>query len=154
MIKLVRVLAACIFFTFAAIKVSICRINFSIWSQLRRTVNHVYIVDALRGSVAEGGRVRKGIFCLHLSPTSVHNLRNFLRRSSELYFSFDSILFVQISWVVVIDFTIITCEIIAKHLKSRPCSVLRALLLFSSKFWFWFQINDSCVFKIYKKVTF
>ena len=42
---------------------------------------------ALCGSVAEEGgeRVRKGIFCLHLSPTSVHNSRNFLRKLSYVY---------------------------------------------------------------------
>ena len=57
--------------------------NFSIWSQ---SVEQVYsgiiikyqnTVYALRSSVAERGRGKKGTFCLHLSPTSVHNLRDF-----------------------------------------------------------------------------
>ena len=36
-------------------------------------ITNLNSVDALRALVAEGGRVRKGIFCLLLSPTSVHN---------------------------------------------------------------------------------
>ena len=34
--------------------------------------NH-HSTDALRSSEAEWERVRKGMFCLHLNPTSVHN---------------------------------------------------------------------------------
>ena len=38
---------------------------------------NLYSADALRASVEDG---RKEIFCLHLSATFVHNLRNFLRK--------------------------------------------------------------------------
>ena len=69
------------------------RNNFSIW---RHCVDQVYLgynhnnlntVYAFRVSVAEVGRMRKLIFCLHLSPTSEHNLRDFLRNVSYVWSS-------------------------------------------------------------------
>ena len=51
------------------------------WAIIITNHNTVY---PLRASVAEG-RMKKGIFCLLLNPTSVHILRNFLRKSSYVY---------------------------------------------------------------------
>ena len=58
--------------------------NFSIWrhgveqATWAVIITNLYTVHAYHASVEEGGG-RKGIFCLLLSPTSVHNLRNILK---------------------------------------------------------------------------
>ena len=58
------------------------RILFSIWRH-RFTwaiiIRNMSRADALRASVSQGGGGGKlEYFCLHLTPTSVHNLHNFL----------------------------------------------------------------------------
>ena len=65
--------------------------NFSIWPHSEEQVylgyNHNKSQHRVRIAClsSRGGRVWKGIFCLLLSPTSVHNLRNFLRKPSFVY---------------------------------------------------------------------
>ena len=65
--------------------------NFSIWrhsdEQVYLGYNHNKCLQSVRTtclSSMEEGR-RTGIFCSHLSPTSVHNLRKLLRKSSYFY---------------------------------------------------------------------
>ena len=72
-------------------KDSLVRINFAIWSH---SVEQVYLgcnhnksqkFERITCLSSREGRVGKGIFCLHLISTFVHNLRNFVRNLSLLY---------------------------------------------------------------------